>query len=358
MKIEQDFSLQHFNTFRLAVKARWFIEYENDTEPEKILKDENFRDLPFLHIGRGSNLLFLNDFNGIVLHSAIKGIELINETENTVYIRVGAAEIWEDVVAYTVDKDWGGIENLSLIPGETGAAAAQNIGAYGVEISDVIERVEVINTSNFEKRFFLNDECDYGYRNSIFKSTKSYIITYVTLRLQKKPVFNLEYGNLHKILSSKKTLTLQQVREAIIAKRQKIIPDPSEVGNAGSFFMNPVVTLEKLAIIQTVHPEIPYFPAKNGFVKLSAGWLIEQCGLKGRRFGQVGIYEHHALVIVHYGGATGNEIALLADHICKTVYQRFGVQLEMEVKYIGELPPPTPSEGKQLGGCISNCRTN
>ena len=334
MKIEENYSLLHLNTFHLAVKARRFIEYENEQELVVSLRGAYTRKLSVLPIGQGSNLLFLKDFDGIVLHSAIKGITLAGETDENVLLRVGAAEIWDDVVQYAVDKGWGGIENLSLIPGETGAAAVQNIGAYGMEIKDVIEEVEVINTANYEKLTFSNADCKYDYRTSIFKNQPTCIITHVTLHLQKKPVFHLEYGNLKEILGTKKPVTLQEVREAVITVRRKKMPDPNEMGNAGSFFLNPVISTEKLAQIIMDYPSIPYYPAKDGFVKLSAGWLIEQCGLKGKRFGQAGVYEHQALVIVNYGGATGNEIARLADHIRETVYQRFDVQLIPEVKYI------------------------
>ena len=334
MKVEENYSLLHFNTFRLAVKTRWFIEYENELELRTTLREASSRKLFILPIGQGSNLLFLNDFNGIILHSAIKGIALAGETDDAVFIRVGAAEIWEDVVAFVVDKGWGGIENLSLIPGETGAAAVQNIGAYGVEIKDVIENIEAISTLNFEKRIFSVDDCKYEYRNSIFKTTPSYIITHVSLRLHKKTVFHLEYGNLKEIFSAAEPVTLQKVREAVITIRREKLPDSNELGNAGSFFMNPVVTSEKLAQLIKDYPSIPYYPAANGFRKLSAGWLIEQCGLKGKRFGQVGVYENNALVIVNYGATSGNEIARLADHICKTVYQHFGIQLVPEVKYV------------------------
>ena len=334
MKIEQNYVLTHLNTFRIAAKARWFIEYGNETELEVILKENCTSDFSFLHIGSGSNLLFLNDFNSLVLHSAIKGIVLEGETDDVVFVRVGAAEIWDDVVAYAVNRGWGCIENLSLIPGEVGAAAVQNIGAYGAEIKNVIECIETVDALNFQKRFFSNDDCMYAYRSSIFKEMHSYIITYVTLRLQKKPALHLAYDHLQQAGITDKPATLQNVRESIIAIRRKKLPDPDKLGNAGSFFMNPVVTPEKLAQLIIEHPSIPYYPAKNGYVKLSAGWLIEQCGLKGKRFGQVGVYAHHALIIVNYGGATGNEIAQLADHICETVYQRFGVQLIPEVTYI------------------------
>ena len=310
------------------------MEYENETELEVILKEYCTKDLSFLHIGSGSNLLFLNDFNGVVLHSAIKGINIVEESDDNVLIRIGAAEIWDDLVAYAVHRGWGGIENLSLIPGETGAAAVQNIGAYGIEIKDVIENIEAISTLNYKKRIFSNSDCAYDYRSSFFKNNPTHIVTYVTLRLQKHLELHLEYGNLKGILSASEPATLQNVREAIIAIRRKKLPDPDELGNAGSFFMNPVVTSETLIHLQKNYPAIPYYRAINGHVKLSAGWLIEQCGLKGKRFGSVGVYAHHALIIVNYGGATGNEIARLADHICDTVHQHFGIQLVPEVKYV------------------------
>ena len=311
------------------------MEYENETELAQILKAKYFqKNLPVLHIGSGSNLLFLNDFDGIVLHSTIKGITLLEESNDTVLIRVGAAEIWDDVVAYTVDKGWGGIENLSYIPGETGAAVVQNIGAYGLEIKDVVENVEVCHSLSVAKLVFSNQDCQYDYRSSIFKETSSFIITHVTLRLKTFPVFHLEYGSLKEILNSYQPLTLQNIRRTIINIRSKKLPDPNKLGNAGSFFKNPVVTFAKLEQLRKDYPSIPFFPAKNGNVKLSAGWLIEQCGLKGKRWGKVGIYEHHALVIVNYGGATGNEIVQLAEHIRETVNQRFNVLLEPEVKYV------------------------
>ena len=335
MKLEENYSLEALNTFHLPVQTRWFMEYENETELAQILNAKYFqKNLPILHIGKGSNLLFLNDFNGIMLHSTIKGITLIEESNDDVLIRVGAAEIWDEVVAYAVSKGWGGIENLSFVPGETGAAVVQNIGAYGVEIKDVIENVEVYNSLTLEKRIFSNTDCHYDYRNSIFKVLPSLIITHVTLHLKKKPKFHKEYGNLKELLDSYKSLTLPNVREAVINIRSQKLPDPSKLGNAGSFFKNPVVTSEKLGQLMKDYPSIPFFPAKSENVKLSAGWLIEQCGLKGKRSGQVGVYEHQALVIVNYGGASGNEIAQFAEHIQETVMQRFEVLLEPEVKYV------------------------
>lgn len=336
MKIEQNFSLEAFNTFHLPVRTRWFIEYENEEELQKILWDEYFQELLSLHIGGGSNLLFLSDYNGVILHSAITGIELVKETDSSILLRVGAGEVWDNVVVYAVSNGWGGIENLSLIPGETGAAAVQNIGAYGVEIKDVIETVEAYNQLTFEKHVFTNKECSYSYRHSYFKDEHHdpYIITHVVLRLQKQPVFELSYGNL-KNLASYEALTPQIVRETVINIRNEKLPDPNEIGNAGSFFMNPVVLQEQYEKLKQEYPLMPAYPATDNQVKLSAGWLIDQCGLKGKQFDRVGVYEKQALVIINLGGATGHEIALLAEHIRDEVEKRFGVLLIPEVKYVG-----------------------
>ncbi|MDR0796457.1 MAG: UDP-N-acetylmuramate dehydrogenase [Tannerella sp.] len=334
MIIEENHSLENLNTFHLVAKARWYVEYASETELENFLKDDRFRNLPVVALGCGSNMLFLSDFDGVVVRSAIKGITIVAESDQSLLLRVGAAEIWDDVVAYAVGKGFGGIENLSAIPGQTGAAAVQNIGAYGVEIKDVVDSIEAMNRLTCEKRIFSNAECLFDYRSSIFKDTSPYIVMYVNLRLQKKPDFHLGYGNLKDYFRSDHSLTLQNIRETIVGIRKNKLPDPNVLGNAGSFFMNPVVTNEKLEQIQKKYPSIPFFPAQNGFFKLSAGWMIEQCGLKGKRFGRCGIYEHQALVIVNYGGATGSEIAQLASDICQTVYQRFDVELMPEVKYV------------------------
>ncbi|MDR0349782.1 MAG: UDP-N-acetylmuramate dehydrogenase, partial [Tannerella sp.] len=329
MRIEQNFSLENYNTFRLPVKTRWFMEYENEEELQRILRDEYFQELCSLHIGRGSNLLFLNDYNGIILHSAIKGTDTIFETESTVLLRIGAAEIWDDVVAYAVANGWGGIENLSLIPGEAGAAAVQNIGAYGVEIKDVIESVEACNQLTFEKKTFTSEACRYAYRHSYFKDEHHdpYIITHITLRLQKNPGFKLSYADLKEKLAGFERLTPLLVRNAVMDIRREKLPDPEEIGNAGSFFMNPVVSQERYEKLKQNDPSIPAYFSKDGQIKLSAGWLIDQCGLKGKRFDTVGIYEKQALVIVNLGNATGHEIALLAEHIRNEVEQRFGILL-------------------------------
>ncbi len=337
MRIEENFLLEKHNTFHLPVRARWFMEYDNEEELGRILRDEYFQQCLSLHIGEGSNLLFINDFNGIVFHSCIQGIEVVGEDTDTVLLRVGAGERWDDVVAFAASKGYGGIENLSLIPGETGAAAIQNIGAYGVEIQDVVETVETFNQLSFEKRIFTHAACEYGYRRSFFKNEHNdpHIVTYVTLRLRKHPVtFRTDYGNLQAELGDIHPLTPAIVRDAVIAIRRRKLPDPSELGNAGSFFMNPVVDAGHFQQLQAQYPDMPHYPAADGNEKLAAGWLIEQCGFKGQRHGAVGVYEKQALVLVNYGGATGHEIALVAESIRMAVADRFGVDLIPEVKYI------------------------
>lgn len=337
MRIEENYSLKKHNTFRLPVKTRWFMEYENEEELERILHDEYFQESLSLHIGGGSNLLFLNDYNGIILHSAIKGMTVIRETDESVFLRVGAAEQWDDVVAYAVSHQWGGIENLSLIPGEAGSAAIQNIGAYGVEAKDVIETVEAYNQLTFEKRIFSNEECLYGYRTSYFKNEHidPHIITYITLRLDKKPQFSVNYGGLKEELAKYPELTLNIIREVIVDIRQQKLPDPEKMGNAGSFFMNPVVSAAHFEKLKERYPSIPSYPSGEGKVKVPAGWLIEQCGFKGKSHGSVGVFEKQALVLVNLGDARGDEIALVAESIRATVYDRFGIDIVPEVKYVG-----------------------
>lgn len=335
MRIEQNYSLAEHNTFHLPVKTRWFMEYASEEELGRILRDEYFQECFSLHIGGGSNLLFINDFNGIILHSCIKGITCVKETEESVFLRVGAAEVWDKVVAYAVEQGWGGIENLSLIPGETGAAAVQNIGAYGVEIKDVIESVEAYNQLTFEKRVFSLEECTYGYRDSFFKDERHdpYIVTYVTLRLAKQPAFVLTYGQLKERLGDG-PVSLGRVREAVIAIRKEKLPDPAVLGNAGSFFKNPVISVGQYAALKQRYPEMPAYVLSEQEVKVPAGWLIEACGFKGKQHGPVGVYEQQALVLVNLGDATGHEIALVAESIRAAVNDRFGIELMPEVKYV------------------------
>ena len=335
MVIEQNYSLENHNTFHIPAKTRWFMEYDNEEELNRILRDEFFQECISIHIGEGSNLLFINDFDGIILHSCIKGISIIEDSSESVLLRVGAAEHWDDVVDYAVAQGWGGIENLSHIPGETGAAAVQNIGAYGAEIKDIVETVETYNQLTYEKRVFTNEECCYGYRHSFFKEAghDPYIVTYVNIRLQKIPQYKLDYGNLTEMLKGNE-ITLQSIREAVVEIRRSKLPDTQDLGNAGSFFMNPVIQQTQFNDLKEKYPEVPSYAVAEGFVKIPAGWLIEKCGIKGVCDGNVGVYEKQALIIVNHGGATGDEVATFAGKIINTVKEKFGITLIPEVKYI------------------------
>ena len=329
MRIAENYSLEHHNTFRLPVKTRRFIAYKDEEELSRILRDNFFIEHPFLSIGEGSNILFVKDFDGTILHSRIKGIQVI---DHSVILRIGAGEHWDDVVAYAVSKGRGGIENLSFIPGTVGAAAVQNIGAYGVEIKDVIETVETYNPVTCKKHLFTNEECRYGYRHSFFKDNP-FIITAVSIRLQQPPQFKLDYGNLAEALEGQ-DITLQSVRDAIIKIRRDKLPDPAALGNAGSFFKNPVIPLSQIDELKRCNPSIPSYPASESSIKISAAWLIEQCGFKGKREGNVGIYDKQALILVNYGNATGAEILTFAQKIQQAVYGKFNIHLVPEVQII------------------------
>jgi len=335
MKIEPDYPLLTHNTFGIAAKCRWFIEYSSVTELQTVLRDEYFRELPWLHIGGGSNLLFVNDFDGVVLHSAIKEITVVDENANFVELFAGAAVVWDNLVAHCVENNWYGTENLSLIPGETGAAAVQNIGAYGVEIKDLIRSVQTVDVASGQEIWIDCENCLYGYRESIFKSELKgqKVVTGIRLRLSKKERYSLEYGNIKEKLQNI-PLSLKGVREAIIAIRNEKLPDPKEHGNAGSFFMNPSVEKDFFDKLKSQHPNAPGYPFKNGLVKIPAAWLIEQCGWKGKREGNVGVWQKQPLVLVNYGNATGKEIAALADAIKQSVAGKFGIDIAPEVLYV------------------------
>jgi len=336
MRIEQNYSLLKHNTFGLDVKTRYFVEYETETDLQKLLRDEFFMSQCFWHIGKGSNLLFLGDFDGIIVHSAIKGIEKIKEDTHSVWLKAGAGNDWDSFVASCVVNGWGGLENLSLIPGEVGASAVQNIGAYGAEVSERIEEVHAYSLETGEKRIFSNAECDYSYRNSFFKKPENkgkYYVVHVVFKLSKDPEFRLDYGNIREYLDGK-PVSLQTVRDAVIAIRKSKLPDPEKTGNAGSFFVNPYVPMDHFRNLQDCYPNIPHYPVDEETVKVPAAWLIEQCGLKGKTTGGAAVHEKHALIIVNQNGATGQDIALLAEEICKAVMEKFNIELQPEVNYI------------------------
>ena len=332
MKEYKDYSLLNHNTFGMDVKAKRYVEYDSEEELKTLIPTLEGE---VLHMGGGSNLLFKGDFAGTVLHSAIRGIEIVEEKGDEVLVRVGAGEVWDDFVAWAVAQGLGGVENLSLIPGEVGASAVQNIGAYGVEAKDVIALVEAVELQNGQKRVFGTLECDYAYRQSIFKKQLKgkYAITFVTYRLQKTPQLKLEYGNIKAVLGEKKDLTIADVRQAIIDIRNAKLPDPKVQGNAGSFFMNPVVSREKFLSLQKDYPQMPFYEVEGG-VKIPAGWMIDQCGWKGKSLDRAGVHDKQALVLVNLGGATSNEIITLCETICKDVYEKFGIEIHPEVNLI------------------------
>ena len=339
MKEYKDYSLLNHNTFGMDVKAKRYVEYDSEEELKNLIPT---LDGEVLHIGGGSNLLFKGNFEGTILHSAICGIEelstvncQLSTVKGEVLVRVGAGEVWDDFVAWAVERGLGGVENLSLIPGEVGASAVQNIGAYGVEAKDVIALVEAIDLSNGQKRVFGTEECNYAYRQSIFKNALKgkYAITYVTYRLQKQPVLKLDYGNIRAVLGDNGQHTISDVRQAIIDIRNAKLPDPKVQGNAGSFFMNPVVSREKFLSLQKDYPQMPYYEVEGG-VKIPAGWMIDQCGWKGKALGRAGVHDKQALVLVNLGGATSEEIITLCNTICKDVYDKFGIDIHPEVNLI------------------------
>lgn len=332
MKDYQDYPLLDHNTFRMNVMARRFVEYETVDELQHIIAEGVFASGNFMHIGSGSNLLFCNDYDGVVMHSAIKGFEVVDETDEDVLVRVGAGEIFDDFVAFAVEHGWGGAENLSIIPGEVGASAVQNIGAYGVEAKDIIKLVETVDYASGVKRVFGNIECAYAYRQSIFKNELKgrYAVTHVTFCLQKNPVLKLAYGNLKE---RNDIHTIADVRKAIIEIRNAKLPDPKVLGNAGSFFMNPVVSDEKFLQLKSDYPDIPSYPMPNG-VKVPAGWLIEKAGWKGRSLGRAAVHQHQALVLVNLGGADSSEITALSDAVRQSVREKFGVDIFPEVNFI------------------------
>lgn len=336
MHLYQNHSLLNYNTFGLDVKTKYFLEFDSEEDLIDILKQSLVRENPLLVVGQGSNLLFLNDFDGVVLHSAIRGIQTVEETEDAVLIEVGSGVIWDDLVGYCVKQGWSGIENLSLIPGETGAAAIQNIGAYGVEIKDVVQKVKTIRIADGQSSVFEQEACHYAYRESVFKKELKgqFIVTSVIIRLSKKPVFNLSYNHLEKEVLKNGTMNLENIRNTIIRIRESKLPDPKVLGNAGSFFMNPVVKRERYETLQLQYPDMPHYFVSEQEEKIPAGWLIEQCGWKGRTIGNVGVHAKQALVLINCGGAKGKEIAELAAMIQQSVAGRFGINLIPEVNFI------------------------
>ena len=321
----------------MDVRAALYVEYDSVNELCTFLSTAEFaqyRD-KFIHIGAGSNLLFAGDYSGLVLHSAIRDLTVIEDAAEYCLLRVGAGYVWDDFVAYCVAHGLAGVENLSAIPGEVGASAVQNIGAYGVEVCDVIHCVEAVALDG-STRTFMNEECRYGYRDSIFKNDckGQYFITHVVYRLTKTPTFKLGYGDLKARVEAEGELTLDGVRRAVTAIRDSKLPDPKVLGNAGSFFTNPIVALLQYEQLKTQYPDMPSYKVDDARVKVPAGWLIEHVGWKGQSLGAAAVHDRQALVLVNKGGATGVQVMQLATRICDDVYAKYGIRITPEVNYI------------------------
>lgn len=337
MNFSNNTSLKDYNTFGLDVYTKYFFEFNSEQELRVVLKDNILKENRLLIVGQGSNLLFLKDFDGVVLHSAIRRIELLESTDEYVLLEIGSGVIWDDVVAHCVENGWWGIENLSLIPGEIGAAAIQNIGAYGSEIKDVVQQVKAMEITTSVSRMFDVSECGYGYRLSVFKNELKgqYVVTSVVLKLSRVPAVNLGYQHLQQEVMKRGEINLHNIRNTIIEIRESKLPDPKILGNAGSFFMNPVIPRKLFDELQKNYPEMPHYYISDKEEKIPAGWLIEQCGWKGKSVGRAGVHQKQALVLVNLGGASGKEVVQLAEQIQDSVSEKFGIFLTPEVNYIG-----------------------
>jgi len=334
-------SLKAFHTFGIEKYARYFTEIHSIDELRGLLSDHAYRGVPKIFIGQGSNILFTRDVDGVVAKIAIHGIEKRDETDDYVWIRAGAGVIWDDLARYCVERGYYGIENLSLIPGTVGAAPIQNIGAYGVEVADSVADLDAVSTDDYQVRRFFPDECRFGYRHSIFKDDLKgkYVIVNVTLKLDKRPTFQTQYHALRRWIDGNTarypSLNMKTIRQAVTEIRQDKLPDPARFGNAGSFFKNPQISTEKSRQLLVDYPQIPLYTASENTsgntVKVAAGWLIEQCGWKGKRVGDAGVYEKQALVLINHGRANGADIMALAEQIRASVKEKFAIRLEFEV---------------------------
>ncbi|GAB4397514.1 MAG: UDP-N-acetylmuramate dehydrogenase [Microscillaceae bacterium] len=336
--VYQNVSLRPYHTFGIDCRAHFFAAFQNEAELGQLLA--HFAGQPVLILGGGSNVLFTRDFAGAVLQNKIMGIRLVREDAQYAWVRVGAGENWHTFVLHCIAQGWAGVENLSLIPGTVGAAPMQNIGAYGVEVGEVIEQVETLHRATGQTRPFTNEACAFGYRESFFKNEgrDQYIITHVMFRLAKQAQFRLEYGAIRETLAQKgfppTPLSLQAVSEAVCEIRRSKLPDPAEVGNGGSFFKNPEIELGHYTNLRESFPNIPHFPLPGKKVKIPAAWLIEQAGWKGVRRGDAGVHPRQALVIVNYGQASGAEILALSQEIQQSVRAAFGIALTPEINVL------------------------
>jgi UDP-N-acetylmuramate dehydrogenase len=338
MKLQSDYSLKPYNTFGIDVKAKLFVRFDTVQDLQEILSMPELKDEQMLVLGGGSNVLFTKDFDGVALLNAIKGIKVIKEDESSVFVKAGSGEVWHDFVLHALEHNWGGVENLSLIPGTVGAAPLQNIGAYGVELKDVFYELEAVNIETGELKTFDNETCQFGYRESIFKNKLKgqYIVTGVVFKLHKVHQINTSYGAITTTLEEMQVQqpTIQDISAAVCHIRSTKLPNPKEIGNAGSFFKNPEISKQQFDQLKAQYPDMPSYPISETLVKVPAGWLIEQCGWKGKVLGNYGVHKNQALVLVNYGGAKGDEVRQLAHDIIDSVDQKFGIKLSPEVNIL------------------------
>lgn len=337
MNIQENISLKPFNTFGIAKSARFFTSVDTVESLKQALTWAKENHQKVLILGGGSNLLLTADFGGLVIKVELKGIEKVKEDNDHLWVKVGAGEVWHDWVLYAIDQNWAGVENLSLIPGTVGASPMQNIGAYGVEIKEVFESLEALNRNTLVVQNFTAKECKFGYRESVFKHElkDQFVIVSVTFKLRKKPEFHVDYGAIQDVLKEKgiTELSLKSVSDAVIEIRKSKLPDPKEIGNAGSFFKNPTISAIQYEKLKFIFPSIPGYPTEDG-IKVPAGWLIEQAGWKGKRIGDVGVHAKQALVLVNYGKGDGIQIKSLSQQVQQAVKEKFGIELSPEVNFI------------------------
>lgn len=334
--ILKDVSLKKFNTFGLDYKADFLISVNSEIEAISVLKKRKSLKEPVFILGGGSNILFTKDFHGTIIHPEIEGFKIIEQKHDYAIVSSGAGEIWDIFVEWTVNKGFGGLENLSMIPGMVGATPIQNIGAYGVEVRDTIAKVRAISLTNGSVIEFNNEKCRFGYRDSIFKGELKgkYLVTNVWYRLMTKPSLNTIYGSLKEETQKLGLVSISTVRQAVINIRTAKLPDPVQTGSAGSFFKNPLVSQSFAQAFRQKYPQAPCYEDPSGYTKIAAGWLIGQCGWKGKRKGDAGVHDNHSLVLVNHGNATGLEILKLSEEIKKSVSDKFGIELEREVEVI------------------------
>ncbi len=336
--MQKNISLKPYNSFGIDVQADWLANIESEEQLLTIIDD--LPNAQKLILGGGSNVLFLDDFKGTVLLNNIKGKEIISEDDNQITLKIKGGENWHELVMWSVEKGYGGIENLALIPGKVGTAPIQNIGAYGVEVKDVIKEVHTINMKTCVPKTFLNNECDFGYRHSIFKLPENkgkYFINAVVIQLQKRNYqLKLDYGAIQTVLQERDidSPTVKDIAEAIISIRQSKLPDPKRIGNAGSFFKNPVINSDLFEKLLQKYPKMPHYILSDNQIKIPAGWLIDQAGWKGKHCGNVGVHDKQALVLVNFGNGTGQEIKTLANKIIKSIKDKYEIDLQAEVNYI------------------------